>query len=303
MENFQKIDLYKRREFGDKIGATIAFIRQNAASFFKAQLFISGPAAIVAAILYVLLFRGVFDNLGQGVSNPNPFTPSYFLNMLGIMVCYLVLYASIYLVTFSFLKLYHQSDDGEVSVNDVFQLVMSRLGAAILAIIVIGVMVTVGVIFFLIPGIYLGVVCALVFPIMVFENESPFTAISRAFTLIKEKWWSTFGLIVVMLIISYVLMMIILMPIYLIGGFGIFAGLSGGEDVLANGEQGGFITGITVLVSVVNYIGAIIGGSVVQLALGYQYGNLVEMKESRGLMSEIEKIGSTEESASDQGEY
>lgn len=300
MENYQKIDLYKRREFSEKLNITFAFIRQNAAPFFKAQLYISGPTAIVATLLYMLLMRGISNNEDILATGGFVFSGAYFLTMGFTMLIYFLLYLSILLVTFSYLRLYQESTDGKVSTNDVFQQVMQNLGMGALSMIMIYVIVVVSAFFLFFPAIYMGVVCSLVFPVMVMERASPMQALERAFKLIKGKWWSTFGLIVVTGIIAYIIMIVIAMPAYLAMGFSAFTSMGDGRGVLESNE---YFTWAAVLASFLGYIGAIVGSSITQLALGFQYGNLVEMKESRGLLSEIEKVGTDDKPAHNEGEY
>ncbi|MDZ7848230.1 MAG: hypothetical protein U5L96_16565 [Owenweeksia sp.] len=40
-----------------------------------------------------------------------------------------------------------------------------------------------------------------------------------------------------------------------------------------------------------------------QIAIGFQYFNLVEMKESRGLLGEIDQVGQSDENSANEGEY
>lgn len=59
----QKIIFYKKRDFSQKINATIEFIRQNAKPLGKAILFIVGPLAILNGLLFSQYIGFVFGNM------------------------------------------------------------------------------------------------------------------------------------------------------------------------------------------------------------------------------------------------
>ncbi len=298
MEDYQRIELYKKREFGEKLNATFTFLRQNAGPFLKAQLAISGPMAIVVALMYTLLIQGL-TSVTNTSSADYIFSTQYFTTMGVTMIVYFLLIISMLLVTFSYVKIYLQDTSARPTVTQVFKMAMRKLGYGILALLMIYIIVFISAFLLFIPAIYFGVICSLVLPIMIIEDVNPFKALERAFNLIKGKWWSTFGLIVVTAIIAYIIMLVLVLPVSLSS---VAVTLFDVESTRNIFEDGTF-TWILAVMVILYYLGGIIGVSIMQLTLAFQYGNLVEMKESRGLMKEIEELGNEESTSASEGEY
>jgi len=98
----QKIQFYKKRNFSQKLNATIEFIRQNIKTLGKAILFIMGPMAILNGLLFSQYINFVFDNMSvqEPASMQNPFAfisnPSYigfiFLSMFSALLNFSVIF-------------------------------------------------------------------------------------------------------------------------------------------------------------------------------------------------------------------
>jgi hypothetical protein len=130
---------------------------------------------------------------------------------------------------------------------------------------------------------YVMVTLSLFLIIWVRERLGFFATIGRSFQLIWGKWWSTFGLLMVMLIICMVLMFALMLltslvssPLALIKSNGTLEGTARVGFILANA--------ISTLVSLVIY-------PLILLALAFQYFNLVERKEGESLHYLVDAIG------------
>ncbi|MDX1628482.1 MAG: hypothetical protein R3345_07270, partial [Fulvivirga sp.] len=122
---------------------------------------------------------------------------------------------------------------------------------------------------------------------------------SRCFYLIKGKWWSTFALIFVCSIIQSVVSSVFFIPWY--------ANLI--IEMLHNVDQQVFqepstlfqiINGITLMLY---FICSNLMYSIPLIAIAFQYFNLVERKEARGLMSKIETFGTDQSPDEDDEEH
>ncbi|MFD5825671.1 hypothetical protein [Lentzea sp. NPDC060358] len=87
------------------------------------------------------------------------------------------------------------------------------LGATLLS----GLVITVGLVFCVIPGIYLYVIFALVTPALVLERCGVGAAFGRSNTLVKGAWWRTFGVLLLTIVIGSVISWIISLPFGLLG--------------------------------------------------------------------------------------
>jgi hypothetical protein len=156
--------------------------------------------------------------------------------------------------------------------------------------ILVALLLTVSLIFFILPSIYFSVVLSLLGPIMIIERKSFSQAFSRSFFLISEKWWSTFGLIVVTTIIGGVMAITFAIPQYF------FTFLIASHKVANTSSQPALWEQIGIVVSGMIYtIGSNLLQSIVVVAVTFQYYNLVERKEAKGLLSKVEDFGKAEE--------
>lgn len=148
--------------------------------------------------------------------------------------------------------------------------------------------------------LYFGITLSLGSSIIVFEDNNPIDAIGRCFRLIVGKWWSTFGLIVVVGILSLIINQLFGIPRAIFFGVKAFTAFEEGGDFtnmvqMTSGEQL-----LNVLFSVFETFGTIVTNSLVFIAIAFQYFNLVERKESKGLMSQIEGLDQASEAEDDE---
>ena len=296
MQTSPKIEFFKEREFGDKINITFAFIRQNAGSYLKYQLFISGPFIAVGVILTALFmssFFGIITSAGaNGVADPSAVLGSMG-NLFLTMLIYMMIYLVVSLVGLGYMRAYHESPDGKVDMSDITRRFWKKLPAGLGAVLLGLVCISIGYLFLIIPGIYLAIAFSLILVIIMFEDDSnSVSVIGRSIKLTGGKWWSTFGLLFVTSIIAAAIGYVIQLPVALISFSQEFTSAS--ESGVVDPE--GFGTTFGVVYSLFYYIALLINVFIVQTALAFQYFNLVEKKESRGLMDKIEGMGaSTEE--------
>ncbi|HEX7303611.1 hypothetical protein [Lentzea sp.] len=87
------------------------------------------------------------------------------------------------------------------------------LGATLLS----GLVISVGLVFCVIPGIYLYVIFALVTPALVLERCGVGKAFGRSNALVKGAWWRTFGVLLLAAVVSAVISWIVSLPFGLLG--------------------------------------------------------------------------------------
>ncbi len=286
----QKIELRRTRDFSAKINATFEFVKQNLKPLAKALIFISGPFLLLQG-----LFNGLYQKqiLSSGLSaNPLNMFSSEAFSWLGISMVFLVFgYMSSLIIVNEFVRLYESSNNYEaIDLPDMWEGVKKNLLKMIGVGILMSIILTVATVFFIIPGIYLAIVLSLLPSIMIIEGKGFGDAFSRCFTLISQKWWSTFGLIFVTTIIVGIMAMVFTIPQYI---FTFLIGthkISGEVTEPALWEQVGLI-----LSSMFYTFGASLLGSIVIIAVVFQYYNLVERRESSGLLSKVESFGKAEE--------
>ncbi|TGE10424.1 hypothetical protein [Hymenobacter fodinae] len=258
-----------------------------------------------------------------GKNNPAAIMSSVFSGMLLSPAYLVILFGSLVLLTILVLTVYgyvtlrmEAAPTTEVEVADVWRLVRQRFFGTVLAFLGLGlafmvvfffVALAAGLISALLVGggggskvllgiavmlmltlvfgsfTYISVALSLFLIIWVRERLGFFATIGRSFRLIWGKWWSTFGLLAVMLIISIVILLAITMLTSLISSPFALATSQGG---LEGSARVGFVvaTALRSILSLAVY-------PLILLAIAFQYFNLIERKEGESLHYLVDAIG------------
>jgi hypothetical protein len=138
---------------------------------------------------------------------------------------------------------------------------------------------------------------SLIFIIRAYEKRGFFESIERSFRLVQGKWWSTFGLIFVLYLIVGVASYVFIIPMY------VFMFVSAIHDVDSGvvSEQGSGYAVMMTFFFTLYYLSQMVLYALPNVGIAFQYFNLVERKEARGLMSQIENIGQPPTSPSNTG--
>jgi hypothetical protein len=286
-----KVQLYKIRDFGAKINATIEYIRYNILSLLKIVLLIVAPLGLLMAII----FSGFFSTMMQVSLNPQmtPVDSAEFVGQMGYSYMMMTLLS---MITFSFLfsaiygyMLLNDKQEVQPTVMEVLKAIISKVPKMIVLMILIAIVSSIGFIFFVIPGIYLMVTLSLALPILVIEDVSIGKAFTKSFQLIKGKWWSTFGLMVISTIIASVVSYVFAIPFY-----AFFLGDLFSSSMEAGGDPSAVIESFSSWYSTAGMALMMVGSYITYLipilALGFQYFNLSERIEGRGIRNQINEF-------------
>ena len=282
-----KIELAKPRDFGEIISDTFGFVKQNFKPLLKYFFIFCG---------FFLLATGATDTLNQIQTlnrfnnfNPNSFdnstgpfsafTPTYFLNLFFLMLEYL----SITIMTLSFMALYKQKGNEVPDAEEMWGYFKFYFFRIVGSTIVVAVLFILACLLCLIPGIYLYPIISLIFPIIIIENASFGYAFNQSFKLIKDNWWPTFGVLIVMGIILGVASVILVLPSAIFTAGSIFLHMTKGTSTSIAGVV---ITSILKQCSHVFQILSVVATCLI-------YFNLHESKEGTGLMERINQFGAT----------
>ena len=293
------IYLFEQRDFGQKINATFQYISQNFRSLGMALLYIVGPVAVVSGIASGVMQSNLLKLVGESANartdDPiaafqliSQFTsPTFWLAMLFSLLANV----AVVLTTYAHMNVYDRTDGRFVTVASVWAEVQPALGRAIVISVLGSIITGVAMLFLIVPGIYVAVVLSLALAVTTFEGTGFGETWERCFRLIRDNWWSTFGLIVVVAIIVGIVGMIFAIPTAVIGF------LIGGK-LLPDVSTVWLVIG-----NVIALVGRTLLNSIVYLAIGFQYTNLVERQEGRGLASAIDSIGTPKPRTPNEGDY
>jgi hypothetical protein len=283
-----KIELGKPRDFGEIIGDTFAFIRQNFKPLLKYFFIFCGFFLLASAAINVMLQVRVFDTIGNAGANYNT-AANPFANIIGLIPEYLLLfvitilmYVSINVMVLCYAALYKQKQNTPPTVEEMwgyFKYYYLRIlwASFICTLVVMG-----GSILCFIPGIYLYPIMALVPSIIIVENASFGYAFNQSFRLIKDNWWTTFGVLVVIFLILYVANLVVAIPSVILGAGSVFLHLFKGTSALSIPAAI-----LTTVVQSFSYVFQMI----MVVAVNLCYFSLTETKEGTSLLGRIDQFG------------
>ncbi|MCW8981271.1 MAG: hypothetical protein OQJ83_07780 [Altibacter sp.] len=286
------VQFKQQRELGDILNDTFKFLRGNGKQLFGLIFRIAGPALVILVLAYVYYMQTVFGGigmggLGMGTSIEN-FTGSFMVSLFVLMISGMAYYALLYGTVLHSIKSYIKNDGTiikEEVTAGVRQHFWSLLGLSILG----GLMIAIGVVLCIAPGIYLAVVLSITFSIHVFDKKDVTDSIGYSFQLIKGEWWITFATLLVLMILYYIVIMIFQIPQYIyffIKGFAI------AETVSADPRE--MFDWIYMALSSIGIIAQYLLQAIIVIATALIYYNLNEKKHFTGTMETIESLGDRE---------
>ena len=282
------IPFYKLRDFSEKMTTTVEFLKENYKQLFITLILVGGPIAILVAVVFKDLFSNMFnlqdfsDPDGAGAMLAN-LGLDYFLLMSMTWIAIMMIIG----LTYTIMIKYNNGDMDHYSVGEVFGLALKKLPGLLLLSFLIFVVTVIGFMLFVIPGIYLFIVFSLSYSVYLFEDASVGEAFSKPFTLINGKWWSTFGTGLIGYMMAYVIQIVFSIPflfIYIQELFTMIEETPDDPTAILNMFSSGYMSFAMGL----QYIGQYISLGIPMIALAYQYSNLVERSEGKGLLAEIE---------------
>ena len=317
----QESDFRRERDFGAKVSATFDFLSSQFRPFLKCLAYFTLPGALLMGIglalfmgkavgFYAALFSAARAGGAHATAGVDPLAlyrgwsgVGLALTALGGIVTLVLLSATVY----GYLRVrLHLPAAETVQPRQVWGWLRPRLGRMALAcllllglwlgalmglsVVMSGVVAVAGAgwMFLFIFVLYATVIwlagcLALYFPAMWLEDLGPAQALSRCFYLVKGKWWSTFGLGLVMVVIQSVMSYLFAIPMY-----GLLM-----MDVLQLAKTGtGHDSSLLMQAATLLYAGsAVLLLALPLLAMGFQYFNLAERRDSIGARQQLALLG------------
>lgn len=280
------INLREERDFGEKVNATFQFVRQNFKSLSLCLLLMGAPIMIAG----ILLFRYIIILIKIVPDNQNP--TGSFLTLVVFFLIYMIAGSWLSTLIYSYINEYLDGNL-EITCGKVFKRALMKIGKVLGATIITAMLVTIASVLFVIPGIFLAVSLSLVTVILMAEDKSIVKSIWRSISLIRGKWWSTFGLLMVISIIVVLLQFVINMILAIISAY---PRLMHQSVTVSETSKVLFLSFMS--------IGATMLLPIIYIAIAFQYFNLVESKESQGLRQQIDRAANkTDIILKNEGEY
>jgi len=285
----QKIKIYKVRGFSQRFEATGEFIRQNIKIYFQSYLKYVFPFLILVSVISVegssQLIENMLKSSGEGFIK---------LGAVSVFVIYLLNIIQLMLsmsIGYGFFRVYQVKNVGEITTSDVWEQAKKVIWKIVGVSFLVGAILAISFFLFVIPSIYMAVACSMAIPIVVLEDSGASGSISRSFNLISGHWWSTFGYLFIMFMLTMVVSLVFSLPNMLYQQ--LFLLLNGSDTIELITSNIFYKVGATLL-GLISLFGSTLAQIIFIIAVVFQYGNLVEHKESKGLMGQIDAIHTDE---------
>jgi hypothetical protein len=276
--NPQKIEFQRYRDFGQIINATFEFLRENIKQLAKAVIFLVGPFILLTGIFGGLYQKDLFS-FTSTTTSLSEFGISFGLYILFAFLSIMILISTVYSYIIIYLK---KEDELPIEVDDVWIKVKDNLLKTILFSIGYTIVTLLATVLLIIPGIYVSVALMIIYIVGLYEDKGFFDSMSRSFYLVKNKWWFTFGLLIVLSLIQGFLGFLFQVPQYIAMFVIAFNSVDGnGTDSITE-----IILIVTTIISTLNFIFYAIS----LVGIAFHYFSLVEQKEAKGLLDKIDSI-------------
>lgn len=274
--NIEYMKFRQTRDFGQLLLAPFSFIKQEFKRLSKALLYYAGPFLVISLTLIGFFIKMITE---KASFDDESFVISTFIYAGSFLLFMLFAFSMANVVIHSYVALYVEKGRDGFDLDDVWSMSKKNFFSFLGQQFVLGLLIMVGLMFCYIPGIYLQVSTSFVYIASIHENKSFGKSLTRSFQVIKGEWWTTFALTMVMGIILSIVSYILIIPIYAIIFVGAATGTQGAGMFIAGG------------VFVVLYFILYLFMYAVQVLMSnFQYFNLIEMKESPGLLKKVREI-------------
>lgn len=292
MQQNAPVQFNQVRDLGQIISTTFVFLKENWRPLFRALATICVPPAVVAGFL---LGKTVGDiqslSFGAEIEDPLAFASGFAGSFLPMALGYLLILVSFLLmtaITYEYIRAYHLNEHHDIMPGELWKRSTGQLGTYFGINFLSGLLILVGFVLCVLPGIYALTVLGLALACHAIERTGATDSLSRSNHLVKERFWETLGLILVVGILHSFITGALMLPFSIIT---MVVSFNSTFDAISGGEQPqlpvwmtmytAFTTALQMAITLLTY-------PMVAVALSLKYFTLVEEKESAGLRRKLE---------------
>jgi len=210
------MEIKKVRTFGELVNDTFSFVSQNFVGLFKPILLYASPFALLSAFFYSKIELSVLTK--QEYGDPT-------VNMLAYIATLLIANILLVGIVYGYVYFYVKQGKDNFTMEDVWKYTTYNLEKIFRTLMLIIFFMIIGILFFLIPSIFLkstvlivipilflAITFLFIFAIMLYENVDYHLATLRCLMMIKGRWWNTFFKILVFNLLVIIFILIIKIP-------------------------------------------------------------------------------------------
>jgi hypothetical protein len=285
-----EFEFKKARDFSGMLNATFDFIRLHFRYLLRYLFLYAGIPASVGSFL-IAFFQADMAMLGAEQAGSDQEIIGSVMMFIGAIllaaVILLIASAMVVAVATEYVILaaeyMHPPEQQEL-----WNRMRPRLPGYFLTQLAAGLLIMLGFILCVAPGIWLFIVFTILYAVRSIEGAGIIDSMKRSYQLIRGRWWITAGLFTVMLIIAYMLSGIFSLPaLILMFTSGI---LTDQEHLFAMSLP---VRSAYILLSMLSNLASVIGSASIYIMAALYYFNLIESQPATGIQRKMESIGKT----------
>lgn len=278
------INFKQERDLGITLQDASTFIKQNFGKIMKPTLIVAIVPLILSTVVMVMAMQSLYGNMA---SAPND--PTAIFSAMGAMIpAYLLLmitYVMTYVMFIGYIKLYAAGQEN-ITLSDLLPILKSKTIPLIFSSIILIIVIYIGMILCFFPGMYLAIVFAQFYAISIIEDSGFSATWKRCFYLIKDNWWSTFGLYIVTYLVTIGLLIVLYIPMYIIMGLEMFKAVDQNDSSQIFNSMSTMMSYIMPIYYLIGLLVSLLFAVVSSL----RYFSLVEQKDGSGEREIIEQL-------------
>ena len=196
----EKIDLHQVRGFSDSITVTFNFVKQEFKPLLKSLAVIVLPLIFVDLFLKSFMMRGMLSLMVSGPLN-QPFAEKVGLFVITYLMALFVIYW-VAVFVMSYVQVYTDRfsmlEQKQITPGEVWRVMSGNVGKVLGVSLLYFFIVMMGCVFFFIPGIYFAVAFVFAPLFVVFRGKSVSASLGASMNLVRGRWWSLLGYLLVL---------------------------------------------------------------------------------------------------------
>ncbi|MCL5245994.1 hypothetical protein M4I21_09275 [Cellulophaga sp. 20_2_10] len=291
MQNSNYVEFKKKRDLGEILGDTFAFLRSQLKPFVTTFFKIAGPYLIVFLLCNAFYTHSVSNIINFNLESSDQVSSALLIGLSALLfiISMGVAYAMAQSVTLHYIKSYVENN-GTTNFDQIKSEVYGTFWKFIGLSFLVGICLIIGLIPCGLGSIYLYVPLSISFSILIFNKRSVGDAFSDGFTLVKDYWWITFATLLVVGIVVLVAGYAFSVPsaIYMYFKMGVF---SAEIDPSTMGEA--LIDPIGIVINMISILFQYLLSIITVVAGALIYFDLNERKNLTGTLERIKSLGNT----------
>jgi hypothetical protein len=286
--NRPEIELKKERDFSDVFNASFVFISQELRKLFKVTALYAGVPVIIAVILSVYYTQDTFSSFFQVIRGESTMNePDLSLIFLSILFGVL---AQVFIAGLipAYLAEYEEKGQSGFGADDVWKRFLKHFGAILGYSFLSAIMIMIGTLFFIIPGIYLSVPLSFILYVKIIENRNLGDSFSRCVQLVRHNWWNTFGILILAYLIIGIVGSLFSLPTMIVAGIEGFL-IGTGQQEAMHADSLTFV-----ITTIFGGLGQYLLYPVLYVIIAFQYYALREQKDRDSLLEKVSAINDEE---------